>query len=57
MNIKELHKRINNQREKLGMPPINDEEFVSQISQLQLQGKIKIENGEVKPVKNKEANY
>lgn len=50
MNIKQLHALVNNQREKSGLSPISDTEFLAQITEIQLKGKIKIKDGEVKPV-------
>ena len=54
MNIKELHQHINSRREKLGKPPISKRKFLREISVMHLDGKIKVENGEVKLVKEKE---
>jgi hypothetical protein len=53
MHIKILHDKINKQREQKGLSPLSEVEFTAQISVLQLNGKIKVENGEVKSTQEK----
>lgn len=53
MNIKQLHALVNNQREKSGLSPISDTDFLAQITEIQLKGKIKIKDGEVLPAEEK----
>lgn len=42
---------MNDIREKKGLSPLDEAEFLTYITHLQLQNKIVVENGEVKPVK------
>jgi hypothetical protein len=57
MHIKQLHQHINNQREKSGLPPISKKKFLREITIMHLDGKINIENGEVKLIEAKENKY
>ena len=51
MHIKKLHDQINKQRELKNLPPLSEAEYLAQITTLQLENKIKVENGEVSPAK------
>lgn len=52
MHINELFNHINNLREQHGLAPKSKEEYLAELIQMKLEGKIQIENGEVKPVKD-----
>lgn len=53
MDINELLNQINKQREKSGLFPLSKEEYLKKISEMQVKGYIEVENGEVKPVRER----
>lgn len=54
MNVNELHKHVNDLREKRGLPSLSKKKFLRDITIMHLEGKITVENGEVKSAKEKE---
>ena len=47
MDIKELLRHVNDLRLKAGLSELTEEEFIIELTSMQVKGKVKIENGEV----------
>jgi len=47
MHIKDLQLRVNEKRKAIGLPEKTDEDFLQDVTAMQLSGKLKIENGDV----------
>ena len=47
MDIKELLRHVNDLRLKAGLSELTEEEFIIQLSFMQAEGNVKVENGQV----------
>jgi len=50
MHLKELLAQVNDKVKQKGYPPLKEHQFLKMITVMQLEGKVKLENGEVEKV-------